>query len=274
MNYTKIYASIVLRAQAERTERLALKKQGKYFEDHHIIPRSLNGADDISNMALLTGREHFICHWLLVKIYPVGSVGRAKMILALWRMQSHNNCHGERYINSRTYEYLRNEFAKYIGEITSVTQSGSRNSQHGTKWYTSMYTGESRKFIDLPTSNEWVAGRNVFNGQSSSIKQRLKRYNSLKKKQEIERRKQARKSIGLNSFQQELHGNAIQYAHMIWDNYHKGNYEKLEDYANELGISKMTLSKRFSKYIPIYSKHNQKKLKHCRSNKDLIGKYE
>lgn len=273
MNYTKIYASIVLRAQAERTERLALKKQGKYFERHHIIPKSFGGVNDEFNLALLTAREHFICHWLLVKMYPIGSVDRGKMLNALWRMRNVSENHkGHRYINSKVYEFLRIEFAHRQSIV--VNQTGDRNSQHGTKWYTSMYTGESRKFIDLPTSNEWVVGRNVFNGQSSSIKQRLKRYNSLKKKQEIERRKHDRKSIGLNSFQQELHGNAIQYAHMIWDNYHKGNYEKLEDYANELGISKMTLSKRFSKYIPIYSKHNQKKLKHCRSNKDLIGKYE
>lgn len=52
MNYTRIYTSIVLRAQAERTERLALKKQGKYFENHHIVPRSLGGKDVQSNMAL------------------------------------------------------------------------------------------------------------------------------------------------------------------------------------------------------------------------------
>ena len=62
MNYTKIYASIVLRAQDERTERLALKKQGKYFESHHIIPKSFGGKDDKSNRSLLTAREHFICH--------------------------------------------------------------------------------------------------------------------------------------------------------------------------------------------------------------------
>lgn len=272
MNYTKIYASIVLRAQAERTERLALKKQGKYFEVHHIIPKSFGGVNDDLNLALLTAREHFICHWLLVKMYPIGSRERGKMLNALWRMRNHSKHHNDhRYVNNRVYEFLRIEFANRQRNI--VNQTGDSNSQYGTKWYTSMYTGESRKFIDRPTT-EWVAGRNVFNGQSSSIKQRLKRYNSLKKKQELESRKQARKVIGLNSFQQELHGNAIQYAHMIWDNYHNGNYEKLEDYANELGISKMTLSKRFSKYIPIYSKHNQKKLKHCRSNKDLIGKYE
>ena len=36
MNYTKIYASIVLRAQSERTERLSLKNHGQYFENHHI----------------------------------------------------------------------------------------------------------------------------------------------------------------------------------------------------------------------------------------------
>ena len=137
-----------------------------------------------------------------------------------------------------------------------------------------MYTGESKTFIDSPDGKEWVPGRNVFNGRTTSIKQRLKHYQMLSKKRAREENKTNRIAKGFNSFQIELHSNAVEYAHAMWDKFHSGNYSKLEDFANELGISKMALSKRFSKYIPIYSCHNQKKLKHCRSNKDMIGKYE
>ena len=273
MNYTKIYASIVLRAQAERTERLALKKQGKYFESHHIIPKSFGGKDDKSNRSLLTAREHFICHWLLVKMYPICSKERGQMLNAIWRMRNispHHNAH--RYVNNHVYEVLRIEFANRQKSI--VNQRGNRNSRYGTKWYTSMYTGESKTFIDSPDGKEWVPGRNVFNGRTTSIKQRLKHYQMLSKKRVREENKTNRIAKGFNSFQIELHSNAVEYAHAMWDKFHSGNYSKLEDFANELGISKMALSKRFSKYIPIYSCHNQKKLKHCRSNKDMIGKYE
>ena len=39
-----------------------------YVEKHHIIPRSLNGTDDNNNIAILTAREHFVCHLLLTKM--------------------------------------------------------------------------------------------------------------------------------------------------------------------------------------------------------------
>jgi hypothetical protein len=39
-----------------------------YIEKHHIIPRSLQGLDDDSNIVKLTAREHFVCHLLLTKM--------------------------------------------------------------------------------------------------------------------------------------------------------------------------------------------------------------
>lgn len=39
-----------------------------YIEKHHILPRSLGGTDDISNIVKLSAREHFVCHLLLTKI--------------------------------------------------------------------------------------------------------------------------------------------------------------------------------------------------------------
>lgn len=272
MNYTKIYATIVLRAQSERTERLILKKQGKYFETHHIMPKSFGGNNDKSNLALLTAREHFICHWLLVKMYPVGSIERGKMLNALWRMQGISNNHKNRYINCRVYEYLRTEFARRQKEIEH--QQGTQNSQYGKKWFTSSYTGESRSFRNTPPSNEWVPGRNVFNGQTSSIKHLIRVYQCKLKR--TERLKQHENNIRneLVMLQQERHNAAVQYARMIWDKFHSSNYKKLEDFAKELGVSKVSLSHRFRKYIPVYTEHNQKKLKYCRSDKNLVGKYE
>lgn len=40
-----------------------------YSEKHHIIPRSLGGSDDESNLVALTAREHYIVHVLLFKIF-------------------------------------------------------------------------------------------------------------------------------------------------------------------------------------------------------------
>jgi len=271
MNYTRIYASIVLRAQSERTERLALKKQGKYFEDHHIVPRSLGGKDTISNMALLTGREHFICHWLLVKIYPKGTTAYDKMLLALWRMGSQNNLHDGRYKNSRVYEYLRTEFAKCIGKMTAITQSGSRNSQYGKSWYTSCYTGEcvtSRNELCYP----WVKGRFLFRGENSKLK--------------IPKQKQPKYvpiiNPKLNNKPRSAHKPrvhyvkkaSVMYARELWDKYHSGNYNKLEDLGKELGISKVAVYHWFNKYIPLYKSNVSERRQHYPSNKEMIGRYK
>jgi len=39
-----------------------------YIEKHHIMPRSLGGSNDKTNIVKLTAREHFICHLLLTKM--------------------------------------------------------------------------------------------------------------------------------------------------------------------------------------------------------------
>jgi len=269
MNYTRIYASIVLRAQSERTERLALKKQGKYFEDHHILPRSLGGKDLVSNMALLTAREHFICHWLLVKIYPKGTTEYAKMMMALWKMRSQSNCQGTRYINSRVYEYLRNEFAKCVGQMTAITQSGSRNSQYGKSWYTSCYTGEcisSRCELCYP----WVKGRFLFRGESSKL-----RIPKQPKNRPIGQLPTEKKPSSSNK--PRIHAVNIKsliYARQLWDKYHSGNYNKLEEFGKELGISKVAVYRWFNKYIPLYKLNISQRRQHYPSNKELVGVYQ
>lgn len=79
MNYIRIYKNIISNAKEQ------CRKKGKYvyYEKHHIIPdfmfknRSRKGPkghlegdpNEKSNIVLLTPREHFLCHFLLYKIY-------------------------------------------------------------------------------------------------------------------------------------------------------------------------------------------------------------
>lgn len=39
-----------------------------YTERHHILPKSLGGSNEQSNLVALTAREHYLCHLLLIKI--------------------------------------------------------------------------------------------------------------------------------------------------------------------------------------------------------------
>jgi len=89
MNYKKIYNQLTERAK----ERI---KPDCYTEIHHIIPRCLGGTDDSDNLVVLTAREHFICHWLLSRIYPEDS----KISHSFWRMCSLGNSKQVRYTPS------------------------------------------------------------------------------------------------------------------------------------------------------------------------------
>ena len=106
--YTRWYNQITERARSRITE--------DYTETHHIQPRSLGGTDDEYNLVELTAREHFICHWLLTKM-TTGDA-RNKMLSAFFLMRG-NNAYQNRYINSRAYEILREEYAQYISKMNT-----------------------------------------------------------------------------------------------------------------------------------------------------------
>jgi|LakMenEpi03Aug12_release.lakeMendotaPanAssembly.Ray.scaffolds.fasta_scaffold248145_2 hypothetical protein len=98
-----------------------------YTEKHHVIPRSLGGTDDTGNLVDLTAREHFICHWLLVKMNS--GEDRAKMVYAL-RMMRAEKIGQHRYktkITARVYENIKQEYAI----IQSVKVTGKGNGMWG-----------------------------------------------------------------------------------------------------------------------------------------------
>ena len=67
MNYRRIYNDLIEnRQQNPITE--------GYSENHHILPRSLGGSNNLDNLVKLSAREHFICHYLLAKIYKKNSL--------------------------------------------------------------------------------------------------------------------------------------------------------------------------------------------------------
>lgn len=106
--YTRCYEQIVERAQ------LRILSADTYVERHHIIPRSIGGNNSKSNLAVLTAREHFICHWLLIKMLSPG-IERSKMFRALSLMKAKTKDQ-HRYtspITSRVYEKIKPEVSKH-----------------------------------------------------------------------------------------------------------------------------------------------------------------
>lgn len=106
MNYIKHYKTLCLSRQSLNRE----KSNTEYFESHHIVPKSLGGSDDNSNLVLLTAKEHYIAHLLLYKHYKnIGGEALKKMAFALVSMAAYNspNLQREEITSSRTYANIR-----------------------------------------------------------------------------------------------------------------------------------------------------------------------
>jgi len=108
-----------------RPERKLVKETG--YEIHHIIPKSLGGADEDYNLIKLTYREHFIAHLILWKLY-----GRGPMCKAFFFMT-------KRVKNSNHYSRLKEEF--------SLSQKGALNPRYGKSPYEKMSDEQKEKLF-------------------------------------------------------------------------------------------------------------------------------
>lgn len=94
----------------DRQDRGLNKKTVEYYtEKHHIIPKSLGGTNDSENLVLLTGREHYVAHWLLTKF--TGNTTKQKMVFAFWLMaltnKDNNKNLSREKITSRQFQRAR-----------------------------------------------------------------------------------------------------------------------------------------------------------------------
>lgn len=78
-----------------------------YTEKHHIIPKPkcMGGSNMIDNLIVLTAREHFVCHRLLVK-FVEGSFWKIKMNHALGRFVQCSS-RQDRKLTSHQYQLAR-----------------------------------------------------------------------------------------------------------------------------------------------------------------------
>lgn len=122
MDYQKIYDQIIDRAKGRILE--------GYREKHHIIPKCMGGSNEKENLVELTAREHFICHWLLCRIYPENR----KLGHAFWFMSKQNSPTQQRdyIVSSRTYaEAVSNlKFTEEHRENIAKTRRGKKTIVH------------------------------------------------------------------------------------------------------------------------------------------------
>lgn len=164
MNYQKIYNQIIERRRNNPTD--------GYTENHHILPSSFGGSDEKSNRIDLSAREHFLCHWMLIRIHKTGP-NHYKAIHAFMMMAVTSKNHQR--ITSRVFERYKMEYSKLMSSI----QTGEGNSQFGSIWITNIETDESKKIKkDAGIPEGWIRGRSkrlkqIMTGKPSPDKGRV-----------------------------------------------------------------------------------------------------
>lgn len=177
MHYKKIYDNIVDRAKK--------RILNEYGEKHHIIPRCLGGDNSSGNIVKLSFREHFICHWLLCKMYP----DNPKIHHAFSRMTmvSRTNIKRYEYLTSRHFEIVKRKHAPFIGKWNigkTAWNKGLTGEDHlkhykdgkikvpnmtGYKW-----VNDGKKQTKIPPGTDipvgWKRGRLDISGENNPMK--------------------------------------------------------------------------------------------------------
>ena len=120
MNYEKIYTSLCERGKTERDL--------DYCEIHHIIPKCMGGSNDLNNLTKLSYREHYLAHYLLIKMFPDNSGINYAFICML---RKHNE---KRILTSRMYDTIKSNFSKYKRLFCNLPNPGkSENARRAAR---------------------------------------------------------------------------------------------------------------------------------------------
>jgi len=152
MDYKKIYNNLI-----QKRRNFPIFKEKEYCENHHIIPRCMDGSENKNNLVNLSAREHFIAHELLCKIYPKNH----SLLFSLWRMFNSNNKRTMLYqFSSKEYEKTKIKFSKMISNIMTGKNNGFKKKYEGHT-YEEIHGEEKskeikeKKSISMSGENNW-----------------------------------------------------------------------------------------------------------------------
>jgi hypothetical protein len=159
---------------------------GNYCEKHHIIPKSLGGSDDFENLVLLTAREHYIAHLLLIKMTT--GEDKMKMSFALRCMSNFKNKYHRRYVpSSKIYEIEK----KYAVQATSLKNTGHPNylKKHSEESKEKIKKTQKERFSNMSSEEkrQWVLNSmNSADSWTEERKNKISKSTTGKKKTKTE----------------------------------------------------------------------------------------
>ena len=156
--YQKWYDQLISRARTRTIE--------GYVERHHIVPKSLGGTDEKSNLVKLTAREHLIAHMLLPRFVE----NKKPMWHALWCMVNTNGIK----VNSRLYEQAKIEFRsictgiKRSPETCAKIRAVRAGKKHSSETRDKMRAAQTGKKLSSETRARMSAARKGRKGKKLS----------------------------------------------------------------------------------------------------------
>ena len=106
MDYRRVYMNLILSRQLMgRKKRKNTHSDYIYYENHHILPQCFGGTNDPENLVLLTAKEHFISHLLLIKCYEDSEM-KSSMQRAITMMCLNGDC-TKRILSASQYALAR-----------------------------------------------------------------------------------------------------------------------------------------------------------------------
>jgi hypothetical protein len=172
-----------------------------YTEAHHIVPKSLGGTDEKTNIINLSARAHFVCHRLLTKMV----VGQAKYKMLEAVAFFSNNSNRNLNLSSRNIAIIReanaiassirnkgNEFWKFrqpdSNELKALKSSNAKKSRWVNDGTVERFTQEFDYYIShgyqfgrLPFSKEWtqkIASNHSTGPRPQEVKDKISKANA------------------------------------------------------------------------------------------------
>lgn len=118
-------------------------------EKHHITPRSLGGSDDLENIAVLTLKEHWICHRLLVKFLS-NPKDLKKMYNALWMMLQKDY----RKVNARIYKEVKESIEPWNKGLKGKYPYPNKTPEHVKDYLRNLHKEKKRSDEDIKKMKE------------------------------------------------------------------------------------------------------------------------
>lgn len=165
MDYKKHYENLI-----NNRKKLNRSKSNGFYEWHHIQPKCIGGTDEDSNLVLLTPKEHYIAHLLLIPLYDGRE--KAKLTYAFLMMCACNQ-NQTRKISSKQYESAKKMVSNNCSGI-NASFYGKKLSEDAKKKLSERMKGEnnpSKKY------GAWNKNKTGLHKHSKETKEKIRQAN-------------------------------------------------------------------------------------------------